>query len=165
MKENAATLRNAQDTVIRRTRGLQRRRKGDEHEEDEVQEKVKEASDSVHTGENSMLKRGWGRVPLLLSMGNAGVRARTKRITACMPRRAPTWTKRTRKDNVARRRKRGNERSYQQASERTNERTNEPTKEPRGSTRCSPRGRKERTSNAERTNGPSSSRLCLLFLP
>jgi len=41
--------------VIRRTRGVQRRRKGDKREEDEVQEKVKEASDSVHTGEkNSM---------------------------------------------------------------------------------------------------------------
>lgn len=41
--------------MIRRTRGVQHRRKGDEHEEDEVQEKVKEASDSVHTGEkNSM---------------------------------------------------------------------------------------------------------------
>lgn len=55
MKENAATTRNIQDTVIRRAKGVQRRRKGDEHEEDEVQEKVKEASDSVHTGEkNSM---------------------------------------------------------------------------------------------------------------
>lgn len=55
MKENAATIRDTQGTVIRRTRGVQRRRKGDEHEEDEVQEKVKEASDSVHTGEkNSM---------------------------------------------------------------------------------------------------------------
>lgn len=79
----------------------------------------------------AMLKRGWGRVPLLLSMGNAGVRARTKRITACMPRRAPTWTERTRKDNVARRRKRGNGRTIvptsERASERVNERTNERT--------------------------------------
>lgn len=41
--------------MIRGARGVQRRRKGDEHEKDEVQEKVKEASDSVHTGEkNSM---------------------------------------------------------------------------------------------------------------
>lgn len=56
MKENAATVRDTREgTVIRRTRGVQRRRKGDEHEEDEVQEKVKEASDSVYTGEkNSM---------------------------------------------------------------------------------------------------------------
>lgn len=72
-----------------------------------------------------MLKRGWGRVPLLLSMGNAGVRARTKRITACMLRRAPTWMERTRKDNVVQRRKRGNGHTNKRASERTNEPTNQ----------------------------------------
>lgn len=39
---------------VRRTRGIQRRRKGDEYEEDEAQEKVKETSDSVHTGREEL---------------------------------------------------------------------------------------------------------------
>lgn len=101
-----------------------------------MQEKVKEASDSIYTGKkNSMpsdAEIGGGEgVPLLLSMGNAGVRARTKRITACMPRRAPTWTERTRKDNVKRREgKEGTNDRNQQASERANEGTNEPTNKP-----------------------------------
>lgn len=43
---------------------------------------MKEVGDSVHTGEKnlmpSMLKRGWGRIPLLLSMGNAREYERNK---------------------------------------------------------------------------------------
>ena len=35
VKENTATIRETED-MVRRTRGARRRRKGDEHEEDEV---------------------------------------------------------------------------------------------------------------------------------
>lgn len=75
----------------------------------------------------AMLKRGWGRVPLLLSMGNAGVRARTKRITACMPRRAPTWTRRNERGKTTWRRKRGNGRTIVPTSERANQRRSRET--------------------------------------
>lgn len=160
--------------MVKRTRGVQRRRKGDEHEKDEVQEKVKEASDSVHTGEkNSMpsdAETGVGK-STVASVDGECRRARTNETnnrlyTAASTNLDGTNEERQRGVDEKKRERTKSECTNKRASERTNEPANQRTEEPRGSTRCSPRGRKERTSNAERTNGPSSSsRLCLLFLP
>lgn len=134
-----------------------------------MQEKVKEASDSVYTGEkNSMpsdAETGVGK-STVASVDGECRRARTNETNNRLYAAASTNLDGTNEERQRDAEEEKKERTIIPASERVDERTNEPTKKPRGSTRCSPRGRKERTSNAERINGPSSSsRLCLLFLP
>lgn len=83
-KEEGSTIRrDTERAMIRRMREGSIQEKGRPGEGGrEVQEEMKEVGDSVHTGEKnlmpSMLKRGWGRIPLLLSMGNAREYERNK---------------------------------------------------------------------------------------
>lgn len=95
-KEEGSTIWRDTERNDKENEGDPSKRKGDEkeeedEEEEEVQVEMKEVGDSVHTGEKnlmpSMLKRGWGRIPLLLSMGNAREYERNK-VAAAAPQRS-----------------------------------------------------------------------------
>lgn len=96
-KEEGSTIWRDTERNDKEDEGDPSKRKGDEkEEEEEVQEEMKEVGDSVHTGEKnlmpSMLKRGWGRIPLLLSMGNAREYERNK-MPQQRHRETQTWGK------------------------------------------------------------------------
>lgn len=121
--------------MVKRTRGVQRRRKGDEHEKDEVQEKVKEASDSVHTGEkNSMpsdAETGVGK-STVASVDGECRRARTNETnnrlyTAASTNLDGTNEERQRGVDEKKRERTKSECTNKRASERTNEPTNQRT--------------------------------------
>jgi len=110
--------------VIRRTRGVQRRRKGDKREEDEAQEKVKEASDSVHTGEKNSMPSDAGTgvgKSTVASVDGECRRARTNETNNRLYTAASTNL-----DGTNEERQRGAE---EEKRERTNDRTNKQTNE------------------------------------